>query len=223
MKAVLLAAVSIVALATTASTAASADLWPGMKAPPPQVAPVFTWTGLSIGVAGAYIAVQDRLSGPAVSHTNQPNGALFGGGIGYDWQTDAVVWGVSTDFAASRVKGSTSIGPVTQTTRLDSFGTVRGRIGYAIDRTLFFATGGVAYAVMHSSEANGATFASTTALRPGWVIGAGVEYAVVPEWTVRAEGLYAGLGLKTAADSHLNDFKFRDSAALARVSANYKF
>ena len=223
MKTGLLAAASVMALAAIAPPTLAADLWPGMKLPVPTAPPVFTWEGLSIGVSGAYAGVQDRLSGSTVSNTNQAGGALLGGGIGYDWQSDALVWGVTTDFAMASAKASTSVGTVTQTTRLDSFGTLRGRFGYAVDRTLLFATGGFAYAVMRSGEVNGTTNAANSSLRPGWTVGGGLEYAVMPEWTVRAEGLYAGLGLKTAVDSHLNDFKFRDSAALARFSANYKF
>ena len=233
MKARLVTAVSAVALATFAAASAAraadpaaphVDPYPGMLLPPPtSPAPVFTWTGLNVGVAAGYIGLREVLSSPGLSHTHQANGGLYSAGFGYDWQVDSFVVGLTTDIGLSTAKKNSVYGGLTHDTRLDSFGTVRGRFGFAIDRTLLYATGGFAWAVMHSNETSGGHYAANTSMRPGWTVGAGLEYAIMPEWTVRAEGLYAGLGLKTAVDSVLSDFKFRDTAALARLGANYKF
>ena len=49
----------------------------------------------------------------------------------------------------------TGVGTLNNTfrTRMEYFGTVRGRIGYAWDRTLVYATGGLAYADIENSVA----------------------------------------------------------------------
>jgi outer membrane immunogenic protein len=111
---------------------------------------------------------------------------------GYNWQFNSLVTGIETDFDLSSAKGSTAtsfsgaFGPVLVTDasnisrRLNNFGTIRTRIGFAIDRTLFYATGGLAYGQSRlgyfatASSAlglpltfDGAGFNSTTAWQTG--------------------------------------------------------
>ncbi|MFL5216128.1 MAG: outer membrane protein [Microvirga sp.] len=88
----------------------------------------------------------------------------------------------------------------------DWFGTVRLRLGYAFDRWLVYGTGGLAYSVGGRVDP---TVTVTTHLRPfatqngfcrtnnncddtrlGWTLGAGFEYAITNNWSVKAEGLY---------------------------------
>ena len=63
----------------------------------------------------------------------------------------------------------------------------RGRAGFAVDRALFYVTGGVAVAQV------GAT------TRWGWTVGGGVELAVSPKWTVGGEYRYTDFGSRGAA------------------------
>jgi outer membrane immunogenic protein len=104
--------------------------------------------------------------------------------------------------------------------RSDWFGTVRGRVGYAFDRLLIFATGGFAWTdnnnsnngffgfgsnnipagffVSPAAAARGATVLPGTAFFGGsnsnngwgWTIGGGAEYAFTNNLTVKLEGLY---------------------------------
>jgi outer membrane immunogenic protein len=73
------------------------------------------------------------------------------------------------------------------------YATLRGRLGYAVDKWLLYATGGVAWARIDSSEFNillpqiGVVQTDT---RVGWTVGAGIEYAVGWGWSVRSEYLY---------------------------------
>ncbi|GJD50911.1 hypothetical protein OPKNFCMD_3660 [Methylobacterium crusticola] len=85
---------------------------------------------------------------------------------------------------------------------LDFFGTVRGRLGYAWDRTLVYATGGFAY-----GSGGGRDFGlpnrSTDDFQTGWTVGGGVEYALPTDSflnffrssavTFKVEGLYVNL------------------------------
>ena len=80
-------------------------------------------------------------------------GALFGGQLGYNWQTGPIVLGIETDADWTNIKGSTAgLGGVCVAdggglcqTKQDWFGTTRGRIGYAFGRFMPYVTGGVAY------------------------------------------------------------------------------
>ncbi|MGY2047004.1 outer membrane protein [Methylobacterium sp. JK268] len=83
---------------------------------------------------------------------------------------------------------------------LDYFGTVRGRLGYAFDRTLVYATGGFAY-----GGGGGSNFglANRDDFQTGWTAGGGVEYALPTDSflnffksnavTLKVEGLYVNL------------------------------
>jgi len=100
------------------------------------------------------------------------------------------------------------------------FGTARLRAGYAWDRLLIFATGGLAYGSVDNGGGFGGVTATTargfvnpisgvagpsTAFgggftsggskeKAGWTLGAGVEYAFTNNFTVKAEYLYANFG-----------------------------
>jgi high affinity Mn2+ porin len=82
-----------------------------------------------------------------------------------------------------------------------SFGTVRGRIGYAPGQWLFYATGGLAWTydqVSLTQLANGMT-ESPFLWRLGWATGAGVEAPVAPHWTARFEYLYTDYAVSTVS------------------------
>ncbi|MGH6794697.1 MAG: carbohydrate porin, partial [Methylocella sp.] len=83
------------------------------------------------------------------------------------------------------------------------FGTMRGRLGYAFDRALVYATAGIAYggnrgpgAVALNPAASGNYFAAgaSHSARTKYVFGAGLEYALSDHWFARAEYLYVNLG-----------------------------
>jgi outer membrane immunogenic protein len=73
--------------------------------------------------------------------------------------------------------------------------------------------------------------ASDSATRLGWTVGAGLEYALVGNWTLKAEYLFSSAmeQLPTQSCSHLargftvvtRDLAIFDS--IARVGINYKF
>ena len=83
---------------------------------------------------------------------------------------------------------------------------VRGRLGYAWDRALIFATGGVAWSHTDylgiDSRGGGGTVdtASLSSTKGGWVVGGGLEYGLIPNWTLRGEYLYySTLGVSAIA------------------------
>jgi high affinity Mn2+ porin len=77
-----------------------------------------------------------------------------------------------------------------------SSGTVRGRIGYAPGRWLFYATGGFAWTYNQQTLTQLSTGNSETPFlwRLGWAAGAGVETPIAPHWTARLEYLFIDYG-----------------------------
>jgi opacity protein-like surface antigen len=98
------------------------------------------------------------------------NGFFSGGQVGYNWQfSDRFVAGLEADLQGAGIRGGggfTNLTPaavyppfiaatsVTVNRSLEYFGTVRGRLGYAVSPTLlFYATGGLAYGGIATSTA----------------------------------------------------------------------
>jgi high affinity Mn2+ porin len=87
---------------------------------------------------------------------------------------------------------SPSFGAGTFSENVLASGTARGRIGYAPGHWLFYATGGLAWTYDHEILTQNATGNSEDRFlyRFGWALGAGVETAIAPHWTVRGEYLW---------------------------------
>jgi len=83
-------------------------------------------------------------------------------------------------------------------------GSLRARAGYAWNRLLVYGTGGLAFGAFNVlSSAGGqdqfgnfyyATAQGRSLWRLGWTGGAGVEYAITPRWSARAEWRYSDFG-----------------------------
>jgi outer membrane immunogenic protein len=174
----------------------------------------------------------DTFTTPGGFNILNPSGFIGGGQIGYNWQLSPIwVVGLEADFqgALEREHGmfansfsglaSPNFFPVTGTTavayetKIDWFGTVRGRVGYVWGdgRVLSYVTGGLAYAKVDlegtstvSGKVDLANFSSTHAIghshvNAGWTVGYGMEGALaIPGWTWKIESLYMDLG-------HLDD------------------
>jgi outer membrane immunogenic protein len=203
MKRILTSAVAIAIVTALAGTAGAADIRrpaPPVKAPA-YVPPPFSWTGFYVGANLGYgwsdgsgtMFVTGVGSGPI---NGSGNGILGGGQIGYNWQTGAFVFGIETDFQGTGGTGSFSgrlapgAVPVTGTTETPWFGTIRGRLGYAADRWLFYVTGGGAYSHNKASGTIGVVPFSASATGWSWTVGGGVETALANNWSVKGEYLY---------------------------------
>ncbi len=205
---------AVAGLLLTAVPAMAADLartpaYPA-KAPLTTSAPVFSWTGFYIGANTGY--AWGSGTGAADAYGVNPDGWLGGGQVGYNFQfQNNVLVGLEADVDAANISGSN--GPVSS--KVDYFGTVRARLGYAFDHVLPYVTGGLAWA-NNKVTANGLSQSNTST---GWAAGAGVEYALTNNWTARAEYLYLDLGksgFQSVGDSGV-------TASTARLGVNYKF
>jgi outer membrane immunogenic protein len=179
----------------------------------PPLAPVFTV------VPGQL----DTLAG-----TGSRSGVIGGGQIGYNWQINQFVLGVEADAVGSGLNASTasasrSFGaPIFSTTvtqmvavdlgRIDWMASFRGRVGVAVDRALFYVTGGAAVAEIGGSTTtvtNGpgislppGSFSATnggTATLWGWTFGGGIEWAFATQWSVAGEFRHSDFGNRSTA------------------------
>ena len=182
-------------------------------------------------------------------------GGFGGGQLGYNFQWDRFVLGVETDIQGSNIDGSGSafasvpfsrFGTISANTYresgLDYFSTVRGRLGYTFDQVLVYATGGFAYGGVsgvasttlgiESLRAGQVAYNYTvnpSATRTGYVAGGGVEYALTPLWSVKAEYQYIDLGsgngyigYHTDTDRARGYYTIEQNFNTVRVGLNYK-
>jgi len=198
-----------------------------VKARPAPV-PVFTWTSCFLGahVGGGWARkdvtdpvalVEDALGltpTPVVTTAHvSPSGAVIGGQFGCDYQF-APNWvvGVEGSAAGATMKGDTTVflsdgTAALVTARTDFLGSVTGRLGYAVDRWMYYVRGGAAWAGdKYTVTGIGFGFEGLD-WRPGWTVGAGIEWAFARSWSARLEYDYYGLGTRTILMSDvLNGF-----------------
>jgi outer membrane immunogenic protein len=85
--------------------------------------------------------------------------------------------------------------PATLTQKIDWFGTVRARGGVLVTpQILFYATGGLAYGQVNSSETISGSAFSASDTHVGYTVGGGIEGAIGGNWTAKLEYLFVDLG-----------------------------
>ena len=200
----------------------------------PRVAaplPMYNWSGFYVGIHGGYGSGSSEST--ILGDSADIDGWFAGGQIGFNWHLANSPWvfGVEADLSWADIGDSITavVGPVgvTTATDLDYFGTARLRFGYAIDRVLLYVTGGVAWAHNEVSvTAAGGGFAlgvSSDNTHTGWALGGGLEWALAPNWSMKAEYLYldfdsetyfSGIGGGFDADGQIHTFK---------LGLNYRF
>lgn len=141
--------------------------------------------------------------------SSQQNAAGFSGGgqIGYNHQVDRWLVGIEADASYTGLRQSRTTTAAFQADSLttssavssDWMVTLRPRAGYAVDRTLFYLTGGLALTDLNFASSYADTTGQSAAsgfgkTRVGWVAGAGIEHAFTKNWTAKVEYLYADFG-----------------------------
>jgi outer membrane immunogenic protein len=204
MKKILVAA----ALVMLAAPAFAADYRrPPQYADPLVAAPLFNWTGFYVGLNGGY----GWGTGAGVS----TSGFVGGGQLGFNYQLNGgLVLGAETDIALSGMDGTAA--GVTFST--DYLGSVRARLGYAVDRVMLYGTGGLAYG-RGDLQIGGLSNKQT---QWGWALGGGIEAMVAPQLSARIEYLYMDLGHDTYG-SVFGPVNVGLTTGLLRAGVNYKF
>jgi outer membrane immunogenic protein len=215
------------AVLAAAAPALAADLAP----PPvlPSAVPLFTWTGLYLGLQIGYGWGTDTLTvSPFGFGTNfTPNGVVGGGHIGYNLQFNQIVAGLEGDVEGTDVSRSFSSGGVRYDTSIPVQGSIRGRLGVAFDRALLYATGGAEFASFETSVTGFRGVDQTSTTRTGWTVGGGIEYAVTGNWSIRAEYRFADFGRFSVATPITFGFgsfvNHHETENAVRAGVSYKF
>lgn len=123
-------------------------------------------------------------AGAAIGSASGANTSGFVGGaqIGVNGQFDKVVVGVEADVSATS-NGHNGFGAKF---RQGTNGSMRGRLGYSLDRVMIYGTGGVAVSNYEYRSPVG----KASRMRTGTVIGAGAELMLTENVSVRAELLH---------------------------------
>jgi outer membrane immunogenic protein len=195
----------------------------------PTVAPVYNWGGIYFGGQGGWAFGDSDWTIPgggvipnASTGNFNINGYVFGATLGFNLQSDAFVFGVETDFDAMGMKGSSSrCAPTACQTEDTWLATVRGRVGYAADRVLFYATAGGAFGNILANTNNTTSYATET--KAGWTAGAGIEAALSENWTARVEYLFVDLSNASFTLPAGGPATVKFDANLIRVGVDFKF
>ncbi len=224
-----IAAAALLAAPFAAPIAAQAADMQSRYRPPIYSAPsVANWNGLYAGLNAGYgfgkSNWNDPVGGGSTGDFNV-NGGLYGGTLGYNMQTGTWVWGVEGDFDMSTMKGSntTVCGASGCETKNSWLATARARLGYGgWGNWLPYLTGGLAMGDIKGTTGGG----SASKTNVGYAFGAGVEYALLRNWSAKVEYLYADLGKATCPAATCGgggdlDFKFKTN--IVRLGVNYRF
>ncbi|MGO9486361.1 MAG: outer membrane protein [Rhodomicrobium sp.] len=191
-----------------ACAAEAADLPGGYKDAPVFVPPFF-WQGVYAGgfagIAWADIQAADDLiiltsSGIVPVGPLSSTGFMGGTQFGYNFQAGRFVYGIEAelgglDDGANVNFSNRALSGLLQINSSGGFyGSVTGRAGIVSWNTLFYAKAGFAFFTgdVSLSDYRGVTLEDSGTFT-GWTVGAGVEYPIAPNWTVKAEYQYFDL------------------------------
>ena len=135
----------------------------------------------------------------AVTSGSDKNGLTYGVLGGYNYQLGQIVLGVEGDFAGWTVgkKRYTAITGDFLTAHSKWGGSIRGRLGYAADRALFYVTGGAAFVSRETSIPTTGISIGGDGTRWGWTVGGGIDYAFTNNWFTGIEYRYSQYESKT--------------------------
>lgn len=129
-----------------------------------------------------------------------------GATIGYNWQAPGSAWvfGLEGEVGWMRVDGSVrdvnapppalSPGGFDSTEMGDFYAIIAGRLGYSFGTVLLYAKGGIAFVDKNYSYTSNIGISSVTLTHDEtqvtWALGAGLEWAFAPKWSLKGEYLY---------------------------------
>ncbi len=171
----------------------------------PGLASAQNWDGVYGGLTLGYVShdATHTFSNGAPSGSSDPDGALYGGFVGYAYQTGQTVFGAELDLEGSsasgsftNMSGSTSGGKA----ELNWQGSIRGVLGYAgnlgPNPALFYATAGWAYGDFDFRGGPASAFLGNkySDSLDGWTVGLGIDTRLASNWSWRAEYRYTDFG-----------------------------
>ena len=158
------------------------------------------------------------------------NGIAGGVHAGFNHQMDNnLVLGIEADvmFTDWNDNAGTTDVDDSQKGKVDLLGSVRGRLGLAMDRTLIYATGGVAFSDAEWTSIRSSDTDTAKLNGIGGVVGGGAEFMLTDNISLRGEGLYYFIGDKKDvsgfSEGSPGEHVEFDDAFVVRVGASIHF
>lgn len=200
---------------------------------PLPTAAAFNWAGYYAGgfVGGAHgLWTVDFFRNNNHGHAEEGEDGFEGGGwVGYNtYISRNIVAGAEADLGLTSAQQSNNIfDNDTSYAKFNGFGSIRARLGYAMDRWLVFGTAGIAVANITNDIQKGVNAGEQIVwdgqTRVGYAVGAGAEYALTDRWIGRAEYLYENFGTVTQFNADGNRAQMNNQLHQLRVGVSYKF
>ena len=209
---------------------------------PPLV--VKSWTGFhagaNFGLGGNGVHIRYLEAGEGTRNLNS-FGFLGGVEAGYDrqFENNMVLGGVidlqATSISAYRKKiepppDPAEVGPVGTNGlkyRIKTLSNIRMRLGYGMGPFLPYVTAGFAGGLLDFNQYDPSDKVSQsqkkTQFQTGFTAGAGFEYALVNNWSFKADYLYYNLGMFRGVEVDLDAFSTKISFSTIRAGLNYRF
>jgi outer membrane immunogenic protein len=173
-----------------------------------QSAAPMNWSGFSASILGGGAwgnsSQSDNFSGVTGfsgftgigdGHYNM-KGAQFGGGAGYNWQSGPWVAGIVADFSDGSVTGKSNTCGLAPGhpcgTKLTTFGTARGILGYANGQYLLYGTVGEGWGHIHAFDSMFNVSGGKT--QSGVAFGGGIDYKLSQRTSLKIEYLHVDFG-----------------------------
>jgi outer membrane immunogenic protein len=190
-----LALFSAAVLPAVSAIAADLDVMPPPPPPVEELRPAtYDWSGAYVGALVGASCIDGGLVEHAVAGDInwEFSGCGWKGGVlaGYNHQFENWVVGLEADWSRSNdvVKNEEALADFAFNFNHEA--TFRARAGYATDDTLFFVTGGAAYAQGNLDGIIAAVPNDITASHWGWSLGAGIEHAFTDQFRLKFDYLY---------------------------------
>lgn len=203
-----------------------------------------SWTGVQIGANAGYgwgnpsaSDAYSLLPFPSIS------GATAGGQVGFDWQLGQwIVVGLNYEMAWSDLNGTdndtltegANTITLSASEKVTWFGNLLPRLGFLpTNNLLIYGTGGLAFGHVEGStnvslNTSSYPISSFNETVPGWAAGIGLEWMIIPHWSLGAEYLYNQLENIDATASNASTSSSQSSITInsynvTALSINYRF
>lgn len=149
----------------------------------------FDWAGPYGGLHLGYAVGESTAIPIDIDDPSDLKGAFLGAQIGYNFQSGPWVFGVEADVSTTNIENDLAGGTIVnrdEYVELNWMATLRGRAGYAFNKTLVYGTIGAAAANVTAIDWDAGP-ESATNNHSGLALGAGVEFALSDRSTLVAE------------------------------------
>lgn len=216
----------------------------------PPAAALYNWSGFYAGVfaGGAWgrnkLHDLDGYNAPGGDFDFNSSAFLGGLTIGNNWQVNHLVYGIEGEIGYLGFDKHSQFPPYRGVrgpddsvagVKSDFYASLTGRIGYAFDNWLIYAKGGAAglntKVSFTDTDPEGTTLISGTTksgFKVGFTVGGGVEVGITPNWSIKAEYMFADFGHLNHTATSFDGTEYRFSQDLSevhtvKIGLNYKF